>query len=56
LFVPANVKPKAKAEAYPITEVLLFKMSFNLYPIASLPEAKAVSPNPKQAPCITTSF
>lgn len=56
LLVPAKTKPKARAEAYPMTDVLLFKISFSLYPIASLPEAKAVKPNPRQAPCMTTSF
>ncbi len=56
LFVPANTKPKASAEAYPITDVLLFRISLSLYPIVSLPEAKAVKPSPRQAPCMTTSF
>ena len=56
LLVPANAKPNEMAEAYPITEVLLFKMSLSLSPIASLPEANDVKPSPRQAPCITTSF
>lgn len=56
LLVPANVRPKAKADAYPMTEVLLLRISLSLYPIASLPEANEVKPRPRQAPCITTSF
>lgn len=34
LFVPAKVNPKAKAEASPITDVLLFKTSLSLSPMA----------------------
>ncbi len=56
LFVPAKVRPNAKAEAYPITDVLLFNISLSLSPIVSFPDAKAVKPKPKHAPCITTSF
>ena len=56
LFVPANVNPIANADASPIIEVLEFKISFSLYPMVSLAEAKAVKPNPRQAPCIMTSF
>lgn len=54
LFVPAKVRPRARAEAYPMTEVLLLSTSFNLSPMASLPEANAVRPRPRQAPCMTT--
>jgi hypothetical protein len=32
LFVPAKVRPRPKADAYPIIDVLEFKISFNLYP------------------------
>lgn len=56
LLVPAKVRPIAKADASPITDVLELRMSFNLYPTVSFPEANAVSPKPKHAPCIITSF
>lgn len=32
LFDPAKVRPMANADAYPITDVLEFKISFNLSP------------------------
>lgn len=56
LLVPANVRPIAKAEASPMTDVLEFKISFSLSPTVSFPVAKAVRPKPKQAPCMITSF
>jgi hypothetical protein len=54
--VPANARPIPKADAYPITEVLEFKISFNLSLTVSLPVANPVSPKPRQAPCMITSF
>lgn len=56
LFVPAKINPKAKADASPVTELLALRTSFNFYPTVSFPEAKAVNPSPRQAPCIITSF
>jgi hypothetical protein len=56
LLVPAKTKPKAKAAAYPITEVLALNISLSLSETVSFDEAKAVKPNPRQAPCIMVSF
>ena len=54
LFVPAKVRPIAKADASPMTDVLEFNISFNLSPTVSFPDAKEVSPKPRQAPCMMT--
>ena len=50
------MSPSAKAEASPMTEVLDLTMSFILSAAISCPEAKAVRPKPRQAPCMTTSL